>query len=791
MKKLLIFVGSIFFLLLVILVSVPFFVDVDQYRPQIVAQANSKLNGTLELGKLKLSLWGAVKIHADSIKLTINGFDKPFLTTDQFHLEIPFSSVLAGHPQVVAVLSGPKISVVKNSQGEMNVLKLMKAEPAKTTAIDEPITMIAAADAKTAKAPAPQAAVAPVATAPVADAKIATPAPAPQIPAILIGASVGIQIEKGFLDYVDAVAHANYAVNNLDFDARNLGLSSTMTLTFNAPVKGATPQMSFDGSVKGAAEITPVLVGNAVRSARGTVSIDASALQIEMKNGVFHKSKEMPLTAKLSIDGDEKNLLIKSLEVIFDEFKVYGKGLVQTAPSLDAKFEINTDPLHLDRIQAFVPMVTAYGLKGAATLNVSIETNGVVHHAHGDVKLSDGEFFMASMLKAPMHFSMQAGFTENSLNLMRASLTAPDSEVQLQGNITNFLAPQFSISLNGKSFNVDKALVLPAPGAAPKKSAALFEEEAVAAETPASSVNPMLAMAANPMIAKAAGTVTAQLGRLTVYGTNIDSISIRMQLQNMLLKISQASLKAFGGQADATADFELKSPGMNYKSQGKVAGVSAQEAFATYFPKYKNTLEGKMNANWNVSGQIYPQTQIMHALKGGAKLQLQDGALKSVDFQSSINSIIQKVPMLKDKRPVVVDNGFKEMSAEVKFLNGVTTVDPMQVSPRGKGFEIKGKSRIEENMQQESFFDVYDPQHQLPQELGHGSGAALSMHLTGLITSPQTDYGYTVSRLASNLAKGAGKSLLQNLGKSLLKGGGGGGSAPSGGVGDALKKLGF
>ncbi|PMU12756.1 hypothetical protein C1Y10_29345, partial [Pseudomonas sp. FW305-122] len=87
---------------------------------------------------------------------------------------------------------------------------------------------------------------------------------------------------------------------------------------------------------------------------------------------------------------------------------------------------------------------------------------------------------------------------------------------------------------------------------------------------------------------------------------------------------------------------------------------------------------GKMNANWNVSGQLFPNTQVMHSLKGTAKLAVQDGALKSVDFQSSINGILQKVPFLKDKRPIVVDNGFKIFGADVKFANGVTTVDPIQ-----------------------------------------------------------------------------------------------------------------
>jgi uncharacterized protein involved in outer membrane biogenesis len=99
MKKALWILGGLFVALLVALVSVPLFVDVDQYRPVITAEANKRINGKLELGKLNLSLWGAIKIHAESIRLHVNGFPDPLVDTELFHLEIPFSSVITGSPR--------------------------------------------------------------------------------------------------------------------------------------------------------------------------------------------------------------------------------------------------------------------------------------------------------------------------------------------------------------------------------------------------------------------------------------------------------------------------------------------------------------------------------------------------------------------------------------------------------------------------------------------------------------------------------------------------------------------
>jgi uncharacterized protein involved in outer membrane biogenesis len=137
LKKLIWILGGLFFAFIVAIVSIPLFVDVDQYRPVIVAQANQRINGKLELGKLKLSLWGSIKIHADSIKLTVNGFANPLVDTQQFHLEIPYLSLLSS-PQVIAVLDQPKISIVKELNGKMNAMELMKV-PGAAGAQAEPL----------------------------------------------------------------------------------------------------------------------------------------------------------------------------------------------------------------------------------------------------------------------------------------------------------------------------------------------------------------------------------------------------------------------------------------------------------------------------------------------------------------------------------------------------------------------------------------------------------------------------------------------------------------------------
>jgi len=85
-KKILMIVGGLFALLLVAMIAIPFFVDVDKYRPQIVSKANEYLNGKLEVGKLSLSLWGQIKVKIDGLSLSDPKGTKVFGVQDAFFI---------------------------------------------------------------------------------------------------------------------------------------------------------------------------------------------------------------------------------------------------------------------------------------------------------------------------------------------------------------------------------------------------------------------------------------------------------------------------------------------------------------------------------------------------------------------------------------------------------------------------------------------------------------------------------------------------------------------------------
>src|SRR5262249_41152592 len=134
-----------------------------------------------------------------------------------------------------------------------------------------------------------------------------------------------------------------------------------------------------------------------------------------------------------------------------------------------------------------------------------------------------------------------------------------------------------------------------------------------------------------------------------------------------------------------------------------------------------------------------------------------------------------------------IDQDFKSMRADLKFAGGTIDANPVEVIGSEKGVDIKGKSRIQEDLSQDTYVDVYDPHRLLPQEISNGKDAVMQVHVTGLVSSPKTDYGYTVGRLAKNVVKNQGKQLIGDQIKKAL----GGGDDKKSGVGGLLKGLGL
>lgn len=729
MKKILWLVGGLFIAVVVALVTAPLFIEVDQYRPQIVAELNRRINGKVELGKLKLSLWGSLKIHAEGIAISALNDSKPMVEAKVFYVQVPYGSIIKGKPDAIIHLVEPELRVVKDASGKTNILQLFESKESQA-ALDQITTFSSAAEK----------------SAPMA------------VPALLAQAKLGLKLNDGALNYTDVVGKGEYNLQPLDLEINNLGLGTEMDFNATAPLRGKKDTLAFEGPLSIAGKLAPSLEGNQVKRVRGAMELRADDLSLSGPG--FKKEKGKKFQVKMEFDGDQKQAVIKQLELRFHEMVVHGKGMVDVDP-LTLKMDFNSEPFRMGSLQDLVPALAPFKLAGNARFNVVAEMRNQTPKLNGDVKITEGSFAYPERLKAPMGYQLQAGFSESQVTLTRLTLTGQEFDGQVTGFLRNFLTPQFSLNIVGKSWNLDQMIRFPSTAQANFS----FVQEAFADNS--QEKNPMLALAKNPIAAAASGNIHLQVANLISSGTKLEKLQAKGELKQMVFQLTEASFTTFRGKVNTKGVFQLKSPTLGYTSMGTVEGLDTKAAFSQFFPKYAGTIEGAMNANWNVAGNAYPPALRMRTLTGKARLAASNGALKSVSFQDSIDSLFQKVPFLKGKKPVAIDEGFKSLVADVDFQGGVVKVNPLEIEPKGKGFRVKGRSTIQESMDQESFLDLYDPQGILPKEFQKAGKPAVGLKFTGNLLSPKLDAEYAVKTMVAsagaNVVKDAAAKAIEKV----------------------------
>jgi AsmA protein len=123
MKPILKIVAIALAVLLVILIAIPFLIDVNRFRPQIEAQLSGALGRQVTVGNLGLSLLsGSVK--ADNIVIADDpGFSKsPFITANSLKVGVELLPLILSKQLNVTeiTLAQPEITLLKNAGGKWN-----------------------------------------------------------------------------------------------------------------------------------------------------------------------------------------------------------------------------------------------------------------------------------------------------------------------------------------------------------------------------------------------------------------------------------------------------------------------------------------------------------------------------------------------------------------------------------------------------------------------------------------------------------------------------------------------
>ena len=689
MKKLLkILVGAVGFIVIALLV-IPFVVNVDKFRPQIIKAANENINGSLELGQLSLTLWGRIHVAVDGLKL-LDTQKNQIVSVKDASFDASYGSIFSGAPLITILMKEPEIQVLKGKDGKLNVMGLMK----------EGISGTGGTAAKPIQDPS--------------QSEPAKPAGSTELPSIVVNSHIGLSIQDAKLIYKDQTLALSNTIDKLNVRVKDFSLTRKTELEIWADLKttmGADRKtdLTVEGPLKLNIELTPQVVNGEFKSGVMSANFSADELSIE-KGSLFQKKKGVLANFKFLAALDQHSMHLTEATVNFHNAQVIVKGVFDKI--LGADFRFDTQPVSLKSWSDLIPMLKEYELDGSLSLvgDVKGKPEALSYHA----KLGIQNFSAKGPnLKAKPIINGSIEVSTDRIDHFLVDLKAPGNEIVLEGSLLSFTMPVLNFQLNSpKGMDLDQWVEF--PKTAPPVAAAATKDSAGKLATTNSDVAAPLAdfdamlepLRKNEMLKNATVDGSVSVAFLKAKNNRIDHIGAKIQFKNLVAALTGITLKTYDGVFTGNFSTDLKPSQPLYNLSLALSGLDLAKAVETSFQAFKNTVVGKLSFSAVGGGSSFnPDTAKKHLqMKGDFKVL--EAQFKTIDvakmandaINGSVGKIAEKVPFLKGKNLHVsshIDSKYEIISSHFTISNGVLDAPDFvaRAAPK-RGIDLKGSTKM-------------------------------------------------------------------------------------------------
>ena len=758
LKKIFKVLGIIIGLIVAAALIVPFVVDVDKYRPMIVSKAGEYIDGKLEIGKLSLSLWGAVKVKIDGVKLS-DAKGQPVMEVKDASLNLPLMPIITGVPEIRLELKGPALNVVKFRDGKMNVMTLMKEQPA--AAIPAPGT-------PPGMTPAPKAAKSDGGSA--------------GVPAIVLKSRFTFLIEKAKLAYKDEFTGDSYNINEIDFTLRDVSLEREMPFSLVAQLDMTTMKtikikgpLVFDGKIKAIQEKGEF----AKATASATLKLDGLDINYP---GMFEKKPGVALGFETNLTAGKDAVNMPSFKFRLAEVVIDSSLVAKTQPTMNIDFKLSSNTIQIAKLGDLVPMIKQYGMNGG--LDLAVAASGPIERIDykADVKVDKMSVIHESM-KQPMNVSATIAVITNKLKEATLKMTAKDFDLSVKGMLEDFLHPKFQFDIASTNMDLDGLLKASEKAAEARKAEAAAikaDPAAVSAKAaPAVDYNAMLApLRSNPMAAATSGTVNFGLKKIRSTGVSIADFRGAFVMKGLEMSIKDLMMQIFGGSIKGAMSFNATPAKPTVATNMVVDSLSTQKMVESQMPFARNTVSGIISAKLNIGGSGLNPADVISAWKGNGDFSIKNANFSTMDFGPAIvKGVNEKVPAAakgKVNLPESLANWKGQYdSFIVKYAldKGVFFMNEINgKAPPKKGLDMVGSGKINlKDYSEDINVDFIDRYDMIPafgkfaKNAKYGNKGAIPVPIGCTVFHPC----YNFEKAATILAKGAAGDLLKGVASKL------------------------
>lgn len=759
MKKALKILGIIVGVLVIAMVAIPFFVNVDKFRPQIVKATNERINGTLELGKLTLSLWGRVHVSIDGLHLKDRA-GQSVLAVKDASFDIPFTSVLSGSPQITLTMDKPEIVVIKRKDGKLNVMSLMK----ETGATPEPGTD------KPASASSPGQV---------------------ELPSIAVNSRIGMSVSDAKVIYRDDAMALSNTIDNFNLRVKDLSLSRKTELEMWADLKTTMGKgkegTRVEGPLKLIANLLPDVSGGEFKSAQLDALFTADDLEIQ-QGALFHKRKGVPFNFKFSGSLTQTALALKEAALKFHNADVVVAGNFDKEKGAD--FTFNAKPVELKSWSELVPMLKEYELEGKLALDGAFKGKPEALQYNAKLKI-DSLAMKGPMLKAKPVINGDVSVVTDKVEHFGVNVKGPGTDLNLSGKMISFTAPQLTFALTSKGMDLDQWIEFPKPtkgekektASAPASGGSSGGEGARGSEADYDAmVDPLRT---NPMMKAMVVDGSVAIPFVKAMDIRVEDIAAKIQMKNLVASLNGLRMKMYDGSITGGFTVDLKPKNPQYTMQLAVTGFNMRKAVESQFQSFKNTVVGKLNTTISGGGSSFNASEIKKNLQIKGEFKVADAQFKSIDVakmaseavNKSIGKIAEKVPAVAGKSinvPGNAESRYEVVSSNFTMAGGVLEAPNFVAKAAPKsGIDIRGYTKmglLDESL--DAKWELIDAQKMLPPVNTNLQGIAINNALAKgdnepvilpvevgcKWSAPCTNYAKVPEYLASVVAARVGKA---------------------------------
>jgi len=773
-KKILIVLGSIVVLFIGALLVAPLFISLDDLRPRIEEEAGKHVRGKVQLGKMSLAFFPSVKVGIDDVRLIAPGFENdPVAVIKEVEVRMSLLSLLTSPSADVAVEGAAIRLVDKGAESNLDAF-LLPPEAA----------------------PSPEAAAAQA--APAVGQTLAT------LPGFvssrILAARFGFRLEDASVEIVSlatptgskAAPSDRIVVRDIDVKLSDIGLAVPMKLEASLSPDVAMGDLKVGGKVTSSGVITfnPKESDNEV-----VLQVAVNMNDLELAFGaLFGKDKGQELGAGLEgtvLQGKTLRADLSKLELKLGALAALGKLQVENGqdPALATiNLDLAAPNVEIAPFGALVPMVKQYKLGGQVDFRMNAQgpaldpkldilvalkgVRGSTPELQKPLTDLNGRIQVAGTAKNPLvtiaPMSMRIGASDLSVNAKTRGLDPIVAD----------------FSLDSKKLDVDELLGLEAivVGAPVKKDGKGAPVKTTEADPNAPLDQSLQALAPvveealkNPMLDQLRVQGAMNVGEIKALGASFTQAKVKLSYANRALNVSQASLNAYKGALNAKMGLGLKPAALSYDVDADLKGVDLGSVLATHAPGWKKELSGTMSGNFKLNGQGLRKEQLEKHLRGGLNGDIANGHL-NLPLNKVVAVVGDKLPsqivgkVSDESAKYAFDGVFKKMKL-ASVIKGrkveLKTLDVQYDSSQSKVGILSFKATGEVDFDRRINLDgvVFVSGGLIPvKELQDKSGnVEIPLRLTGTMSDPKPDIGYTSKILAERAAKGALQGQVKKL----------------------------